>query len=353
LQDAQPRPSQSSNFIAKHWRGEYSLGVSYWLFGFLLTLLIIGLSLAIDPISDAIRLGPQGHGVLIVGYYLGILAVSVWQFVGVFRSASAHVSRGGKAFWAILAKALVCLGAIQMAISVITDGVPILREGVDMIRGTDNVPPYALRLMRNDTELEVAGGPAVQHGRRSCQPAVINSTSPVGAGLPAKRTPPLLNLPANLSTAQTKSRVLTTRRGFNQASLANHLRAPIPQQLATLLTSQPADDLDRLMNPRRGTKAQLGLVLALQLLVMSHQRFAEQFEGPDVALEGGEAFVVSHGAPALGLALGCPGCGWGRSGGRPEELGGGERMRGSLRDFQWSCMSSFRCGTTTARGQAS
>lgn len=158
LQGAQPRPSQSSNFIAKHWRGEYSLGVSYWLFGFLLTLLIIGLSLAIDPISDAIRLGTQGHGVLIVGYYLGILAVSVWQFVGVFRSASAHVSRGGKAFWAILAKVLVCLGAIQMAISVITDGVPILREGVDMIRGTDNIPPYALRLMRNDTELEVAGG---------------------------------------------------------------------------------------------------------------------------------------------------------------------------------------------------
>lgn len=84
------------------------------------------------------------------------------------------------------------------------------------------------------------------------------------------------------------------------------------------------------MNPRRGAKAQLGFVLALQLLVALHQRFAKQFEGPDVALEGGEAFVLSHGPPALGLALGCPGCGWGRSGGGAG-LGwlGGERMRGS------------------------
>ena len=38
---AQPK---LSNFIAKHWRGEYSLGVSYWLFGLVVTLLLTAMS---------------------------------------------------------------------------------------------------------------------------------------------------------------------------------------------------------------------------------------------------------------------------------------------------------------------
>ena len=38
--------------------------------------------------------------------------------------------------------------------------------------------------------------------------------------------------------------------------------------------------------------------------------------------------------------------------GWPHGLAGGERMRGSSVSW-WSCMSSFRCGTATARGQAS
>lgn len=105
----------------------------------------------------------------------------------------------------------------------------------------------------------------------------------------------------------------------------------LTQQLPALLTRQTANDLDRLMNPRRGAETQLRLVITFQSLVVMHQRFAEQFEGPDIALEGGNAFVLSHGPPDFAQALGCPGYGWGRNGGvqAPARLGGGERMRGS------------------------
>lgn len=151
----QPR---SYNFIAKHWRGEYSLGVSYWLFGFLIAIFIAILDVALSHFSDAMNLNTQKQGAMILAYYVVSLVVSVWQIVGVIRSASAHVSRGGKNFWAVMAKVMVCLGAFQLFLSFIGDGVPLIREGVDMIRGTDNIPPYSLRLMRNDTELELAGG---------------------------------------------------------------------------------------------------------------------------------------------------------------------------------------------------
>lgn len=149
---------RSYNFIAKHWRGEYSLGVSYWLFGFLVAIFIALLNVALGHFSDAMNLNTQKQGVLILASYVATIALAVWQIVGVIRSASAHVSRGGKPLWAVTAQVMVCLGAFQLFVSFIVNGLPLIREGVDMIRGTDNIPPYSLRLMRNDTELELAGG---------------------------------------------------------------------------------------------------------------------------------------------------------------------------------------------------
>jgi len=151
-------PPRSYNFIAKHWRGEYSLGVSYWLFGFFIAIFSSLLSLILGKFSDALNLNTQQQGAMILTYYVFVMAVSIWQIVGVVRSASAHVSRGGKRFWAAMANVMVCLGAFRLFTSFIVDGVPLVREGVDMIRGTDNIPAYSLRLMRNDTELELAGG---------------------------------------------------------------------------------------------------------------------------------------------------------------------------------------------------
>jgi hypothetical protein len=152
------KPSRSYNFIAKHWRGEYSLGISYWLFGFLVAIFIALMDIALSHFSDAMNLNTQNQGFLILVYYIVTIMAAVWQIVGVLRSASAHVSRGGKHFWAVMAQVVVCLGAFQLFVSFIVNGVPLIREGIDMIRGTDNIPPYSLRLMRNGTELELAGG---------------------------------------------------------------------------------------------------------------------------------------------------------------------------------------------------
>ncbi|HDS1061056.1 zinc-ribbon domain-containing protein [Pseudomonas putida] len=157
---AQPEAGKSSsyNFIAKHWRGEYSLGVAYWLFGFLIAIFVAVLSFVFEAMGDSLNLSGRAYGFLILIYYAVIVGVSLWQIVGVIRSASAHTSRGGKQLWATLALLMVCLGAFRLFASFIVDGLPLVREGVNMIRGADNIPDYSLRLMRNDTELEMAGG---------------------------------------------------------------------------------------------------------------------------------------------------------------------------------------------------
>ncbi|EKT4540376.1 zinc-ribbon domain-containing protein [Pseudomonas putida] len=150
--------SISYNFIAKHWRGEYSLGVAYWLFGFLITIFVSVISFVVGELGSSLNLSGRAYGFLILIYYALVILVSVWQIVGVMRSASAHSARGGKQFWATMAMIMVCLGAFRLFASLFVDGLPLVREGVNMIMGEDNIPEYSLRLMRNDTELELAGG---------------------------------------------------------------------------------------------------------------------------------------------------------------------------------------------------
>lgn len=106
------------------------------------------------------------------------------------------------------------------------------------------------------------------------------------------------------------------------------------EDFSALLTGQAADDPDGLVDASGVAEAQAWVVFAFQHFVVLDQRFAEEFEGPGVALQVGEAFLVSHGAPAW--VRGWFGCGWGRrlEGCGPVWGGGGERMRGSLMDLR-------------------
>ncbi|WAH55454.1 zinc-ribbon domain-containing protein [Pseudomonas silvicola] len=171
------RKGRRYNFVAKHWHGEYSLAVSYWLFGCLVSVVSALLSAAFGNFNDALDLGTEQQGAMIVIFYIAVMALSVWQIVGVIRSASAHVSRGGKQFWAVAAKVMVCIGAIRLVMSFTLDGIPLIREGITMVRGNDNIPPYSLRLMRNDTELELAGG--IPIGTTSAVRRILDSSPKV------------------------------------------------------------------------------------------------------------------------------------------------------------------------------
>jgi hypothetical protein len=103
-----PTPS----WFLSHWRGETSLGISYWLNGILLgsllpALILIGYSL-INPFRHSLRVNA---GVVLLLITLRV-CLWIWSNVGVFRSANRHTSRGGKLFWANAARAMVCLGVV-------------------------------------------------------------------------------------------------------------------------------------------------------------------------------------------------------------------------------------------------
>jgi hypothetical protein len=158
------KPSRFNNFIAMNWRGEFPLGVTYWVFGVLGNIFaglpVASIMLVFQPDGDY---NPKAIFAAILAVWLGIGAIAVWQLVGVWRSANRHVNArvllGKKSPWAAAAKVAVFLGVLQLAGAFLSSGWPQLLEAGRMSFLDDpDIPAYAIRVMRDGTEAEITGG---------------------------------------------------------------------------------------------------------------------------------------------------------------------------------------------------
>ena len=104
---------QQPNFLVKHWRGDYSLGFSYWVIGSLLTIVVVAIATAVGSMKEMQEFGPRASGFIILAFYGFALPLTLWQLVGIWRSADKHGQRSGKSFWANLAKISVLLGFLR------------------------------------------------------------------------------------------------------------------------------------------------------------------------------------------------------------------------------------------------
>jgi len=147
--------AKRTNYFVRHWRGELSLGVSYWVNG-LLGAFVVLLTANFVERQNTISL-PLWAALALVVYAIAIVA-SVWQFVGVWRSASNHVSRGGKKAWATLAEVVVVLGVINCISLFYRTYIPQAAEMVSIITGDARTPPYEIRVLPGGTEIEFRGG---------------------------------------------------------------------------------------------------------------------------------------------------------------------------------------------------
>lgn len=99
--------ADDERYVLAHWRGNLPLAQSYWLNGFLVsavcTLLTLSASAAVQE-SDMSLTVISATAIFLVTF---LLTVSVWSWVGIWRSASK--SNSG---WAALAKASVVLGVL-------------------------------------------------------------------------------------------------------------------------------------------------------------------------------------------------------------------------------------------------
>jgi hypothetical protein len=95
---------RAMNYISRHWRGELSLPISYWINGFLLSISLYVLS------ASAVAASPWQ--LQLFGASLGMVGVpiaAVWQLIGIYRSAKPRVG-----FWPAMARLSVGFGWLRL-----------------------------------------------------------------------------------------------------------------------------------------------------------------------------------------------------------------------------------------------
>lgn len=163
----QPPPRarrRAQNFIARHWRGELSLPVSYWLISFAANiagaLIVLALTLTFTP-----REGyePTIILALLSATWAILLVLLVWQIVGLWRSAERRAEERFKArrsaFWARAAQFMAVIAVLQFGAGFAGTGAPQFAELYRIVFQNDpDIPDATLRLSDDGRFLAVVGG---------------------------------------------------------------------------------------------------------------------------------------------------------------------------------------------------
>ena len=156
--------ARAHNFIAANWRGEFSLATAYWIFGFLGNLFAGVLAVVvIAAFQSNTGYEPRAIFFMVLLLWTGMIAIAIWQVVGVWRSANRYRREraivGKRSPWAALAKLAMVVGVIRLAATFFSSGWPQLLEVSRMLFLNDpDIPAYSMRIMRNGTEAEITGG---------------------------------------------------------------------------------------------------------------------------------------------------------------------------------------------------
>ena len=185
------------SILARFWRGDCSLAVSFWVF-------YVGLTLAVQTAFPLTRVAIEGRTydpprifAAVAASCILLSAMGLFQWVGLWRATRRAVEserasgRHSLAGWSI--RVIVVLAIVDYGRIVATDVVPSTREFYEIAwRGDPTVPPYAMRATPDGTQLLVFGGFKYGLTRRFLEQA---------DALPALRTVHLASLGGRLGEA--------------------------------------------------------------------------------------------------------------------------------------------------------
>jgi len=155
-EDRPPLLLQVGNYFVRHWRGELSLAVSFWINGILayLCIAVIG-EFKMDLMRDVDLRTTAAASILL--YALSLL-VTFWLVIGIWRSASKHAGRGGRKVWASLAKLMVALRLLSLVVYATKYSAPQMAEFLTILIGDKRIASYEIRMLAGGTEVEFYGG---------------------------------------------------------------------------------------------------------------------------------------------------------------------------------------------------
>ncbi len=99
---------------------------------------------------------------VIVLWSLVLTLEGVWQLVGAWRSATNRIRArrliDRRAIWAHLARCMVALGALLLAVQTVRNVVPASFASLQIVFGADPTPPHTVRLVADGTAILLSGG---------------------------------------------------------------------------------------------------------------------------------------------------------------------------------------------------
>lgn len=144
-------------YIGRHWHGELSLPVAFWVNNFLLP---IPVALAIGALAAWITLTGdflRGGGLALLVAWPLLLLLTLWCIVGAWRSASAYRESGGSGLWSGLAKLVLFLSAVGTLVNVAFEFVPNAGDWLRMARGIDPLGNVQATLSPDGRKLRLEG----------------------------------------------------------------------------------------------------------------------------------------------------------------------------------------------------
>ena len=148
--------SPKTSYIRKHWRGELSLSVSFWINLFLLNIVIL-LFLALLGYSEILKNPVISARVIIIYFVFCIVVVYPWQIVGLWRSCNNHIKKSGKRFLPRTAQVLVVLGIIGTLLN-LNSYWPTYKSLFSLAFLKGEFESYTIKLEKNDTLVHLQGG---------------------------------------------------------------------------------------------------------------------------------------------------------------------------------------------------
>jgi hypothetical protein len=147
---------RTRNYLLRHWRGECSLAVSYWVNGWLAIIPVATIAVLVGIASKEGRQPWLYLSGLLLTWTIVILAV-VWQSVGTWRSAARVKRLRGKRFWPVVAQVMTVLGLLSNANLIRIHAVPAISDAEAYVEGDPNLGVHGVRILRGGAEIEVSG----------------------------------------------------------------------------------------------------------------------------------------------------------------------------------------------------
>jgi uncharacterized RDD family membrane protein YckC len=149
---------RSRNYLVRHWRGELSLPVSYWLNGILGG---VAIGVVVSVLVYATRQQGEAQPVLwlasLTTVWIVAVLLTVWQMVGVWRSATRY-RQNGERFWGGAAKTMAALGIVQLAANFFLVGTAQIAGIYEIVAGDSRVGVHEFHVVGNGLTLQFSGG---------------------------------------------------------------------------------------------------------------------------------------------------------------------------------------------------